>query len=325
MQLDLNLLTALDALLEEESVTGAADRSGVSTPAMSRTLGRIRKATGDDILVRTGHAMVPTPFAVEIRARVAEVVAQSRALLSPRRELDLAGLTRTFGIVAHDAALEAIAADLVSSVRREAPGVALRLLGESAGDTQDLARGRVDLELSGTRSTLPSIHTETVSRHPLVVAMGTRHPLAARSEITVEEYAAASYVTVSRRGRLRDPFDEFLGERGLARRVVASLPTLAAALDVVRGGEVLAVVTAGGAQREGIVTGAMPVEWPAASMNMSWHRRSHDDQAHRWLRSLVRGLLSGEGASRGEPLAQAAGSTSMPSSLPGMEASSLRV
>lgn len=61
MQLDLNLLTALDALLEEGSVTGAADRLHVTAPAMSRSLGRIRKATGDQILVRTGHHMTPTP------------------------------------------------------------------------------------------------------------------------------------------------------------------------------------------------------------------------------------------------------------------------
>src|SRR5688500_18733448 len=96
MQLDLNLLTALHALLEEGSVTGAADRLRLSAPAVSRNLGRIRRLTGDDILVRTGRTMTPTPYALAVREQVAELVRQANAVLAPSRELDLAALERTF-------------------------------------------------------------------------------------------------------------------------------------------------------------------------------------------------------------------------------------
>ena len=83
MQADLNLLTVLDALLEEGSVMGAAERLHLSSPAVSRTLGRIRKVTGDDILVRTGHTMTPTPYALGIREEVNRLVRQANAVLTP--------------------------------------------------------------------------------------------------------------------------------------------------------------------------------------------------------------------------------------------------
>src|SRR3954471_15354795 len=96
MQLDLNLLTVLDALLEEGSVLGAADRLHLSSPAVSRSLGRIRKLTGDDILVRTGRTMTPTPYALAIREQVSGLVRQANAVLAPSRDLNVAALERIF-------------------------------------------------------------------------------------------------------------------------------------------------------------------------------------------------------------------------------------
>src|SRR3954471_24657706 len=113
VDLDLNLLTALDALLEEGSVMGAADRLHLSSPAISRTLGRLRKLTGDDILVRTGRTMTPTPHALAVRAQVSDLVRQPQAVLAPSRELDLAALDRTFTLQCHDALASALAPRLL--------------------------------------------------------------------------------------------------------------------------------------------------------------------------------------------------------------------
>lgn len=121
MQLDLNLLTALDALLEEGSVTGAAARLHVTAPAMSRSLGRIRKATGDQILVRAGRNMLPTPRALAMRAEVHALVQQAHRLLSARQELDLAALDRVFTVRWHDALTSACGTALTAAVHRQAP------------------------------------------------------------------------------------------------------------------------------------------------------------------------------------------------------------
>src|SRR6187549_648548 len=115
MSLDFNLLPALDALLEEESVMGAADRMRLSAPAMSRTLGRIRQATGDPILVRTGRTMTATPRALAIREQVHQLVAQVQEVMSPEGEIDFTTLERTFTLRWHDSLTMAIGPHLLAA------------------------------------------------------------------------------------------------------------------------------------------------------------------------------------------------------------------
>jgi DNA-binding transcriptional LysR family regulator len=114
--MDLNLLTALDALLEHNSVVMAAEHLHLTPPAISRTLSRIRHVTGDDILVRSGRTMVPTPYALSIRAQVRALVQEASTLLKPTGALDLATLDREFSVRGHDALLAALAPALLASV-----------------------------------------------------------------------------------------------------------------------------------------------------------------------------------------------------------------
>ncbi|MFH8980457.1 LysR family transcriptional regulator [Streptomyces varsoviensis] len=293
MQLDLNLLTALDALLEEGSVAGAADRLHVTAPAMSRTLGRIRQATGDQILVRTGRTMVPTPHALELRARVHDVVQQAHQLLSRDRELDLATLNRTFTIRWHDALAAACGPALLAAVHRQAPGVRLRLLAESGSDTPELRRGEVDLESSSAEPAAPGIRHQLVGEDHLVAAVRPGHPLA-DGPLTPERYAAAEHVTVSRRGRLRDPVDDALAALGLDRRVIAAAPSTAAAFPLVLDTDLVVTVprsVTGPALR---TAGLRPLPLPAPlamppiPLHLVWHQRHDNDRAHAWLRAQAR-------------------------------------
>jgi DNA-binding transcriptional LysR family regulator len=146
VHVDLNLLIALDALLEENSVAAAADRLHLSAPAMSRTLSRIRRATGDDILVRSGRTMTPTPRALELREETRELVRRATAVLTPPRTLDLDALDRVFTIRSHDALAAALAPPLAAALAA-APGVQVRLLAEPSADVADLARGHTDVEI----------------------------------------------------------------------------------------------------------------------------------------------------------------------------------
>ncbi|HEX6347427.1 LysR family transcriptional regulator [Umezawaea sp.] len=294
MQLDLNLLTALDALLEEGSVTGAADRLHLSAPAMSRTLGRIRRATGDQILVRTGRTMTPTPHATAIREEVHALVQQVRTVLSPEREVDLGTLDRVFTLRWHDSITTAVGAELLTAVRAQAPGVRLRFLVEPLADTDDLRRGHVDLETSSDEPELPEISRELVGRDRLVVLLRADHPLTARP-LTPEAYAAAEHITVSRRGRLRDPVDDVLEGTGLRRAVVAAAPTTLAAVRLVHRTDLLTVV----AERTsralvadlGLVALPLPVAMPDVPLYLAWHQRYDGDHAHVWLRGLALAAL----------------------------------
>ncbi len=294
MQLDLNLLTALDALLEEGSVAGAADRLHLTPPAMSRALGRIRSVMDDQILVRTGRTMTPTPRALAVRAQVHALVQQAQSVLAPEHGLDLATLERTFTLRWHDAVVNAIGPGLLASVRAQAPGVRLRLLAEAGTDTNDLRQGRVDLEIGATLPELPDIQHETVAHDHLVVAVRADHPYA-DGPFALDQYADADHVTVSRRGRLRDPIDDLLQERGRRRRVVAAVPTSTAALHIVRHSDILVAVpehlTRAVVGELGLRVLPLPLDPEPIPVVLAWHQRYDDDRAHGWLRGQVRDAL----------------------------------
>lgn len=297
MQLDLNLLTALDALLEEESVTGAADRLHLSAPAMSRTLGRIRAVTGDPILVRNGRHMHPTPRALALREEVRSLVLRSREVLAPERELDVATLQRTFAIRGHDALTAVLAPALLRRVAQDAPGVSLRFLGEAAADTSDLRRGVVDLEVGSAVAATPDVEQEHLSDDELVGVARGDHPLL-RGAIDLDAYAAAPHIVVSRRGRLRDRTDEALEASGRSRTVVASVASTAAAVEMVLATDAVVVLPASVARRLhpglGLASFTPPVGLPPVAVVLAWPRRFSGDSGHAWMRDQVRRILAPE-------------------------------
>jgi DNA-binding transcriptional LysR family regulator len=295
MQLDLNLLTAFDALLEERSVSGAAERLHLSAPAVSRTLARLRRVTGDQILVRTGRTMTATPYAIAVHEEVHRLVQQAEAILEPERELDLTTLKRTFTLECHDAIAAAAGLGFVARAASEAPGVSLRLLAEAPTDTQDLRHGDVDLKIGADEPQLPEIRFETIGHDRLVVVMRRGHPLAGR-RLTLELFAGERHLIVSRRGRLQDPVDTELAKRGLARRVVAAAPTSTAALYFVARSDLLVAaperVCAQMIDVLDLRTVHHPLDLEQIPVNLVWHQRYETDHAHTWLREIVRSTLT---------------------------------
>ncbi|MCX2954997.1 LysR family transcriptional regulator [Lentzea sp. NEAU-D7] len=292
MQADLNLLTVLDALLEEGSVMGAAERLHLSSPAVSRTLGRIRKVTGDDILVRTGHTMTPTPYALGIADEVHRLVRQANAVLAPSRELELAELERTFTIQCHDALASSVVPVLIGRIAERAPGVRLRVLAEHSADTDDLRHGRVDLELGGGTPELPEFRSETLGTDALAVVMRSGHPC---TELDLRAYADYPHVVVSRRGRLTAPIDDLLAAEGLRRKVIATVATVHSAVQIAAASDALVTTTAilcrPLIEAFGLVTLPLPAESPEAPINCNWHQRYDSDLAHAWLRAQVRTVV----------------------------------
>ncbi|MCD9143231.1 LysR family transcriptional regulator [Streptomyces albireticuli] len=303
-RLDLNLLIALDALLAEESVTAAADRLGLSGPAMSRTLGRIRQALGDPVLVRAGRHMVPTPRALALRPRVRRVLDDARGLFTAEAEADPATLTRTFTLSAHDSSILAFGAALLGRARDEAPGVTLRFLAEGPGGPAPLRDGVIDLEVGVIDRQEPEIRVETLFQDRMVGVARAGHPLLTGT-VTPRRYAAAGHLVDSRRGRLSGPVDEALAAHGLRRRVVGSVPTFAAALHVL--GATDAVGCAPGrlgapaVAALGLRTFEIPVDLPPLTVAMAWHPRHDADSGHRWLRGLVRDAVGEYGAPEAAP------------------------
>jgi DNA-binding transcriptional LysR family regulator len=288
--LDLNLLRVLDALLDERSVTAAAGRVHLSVPATSRALGRLRVALGDELLVRAGRELVLTPRALELRPLVAELLQRAGQLTESATALDPARLQRTFAVRANDGTVLTLGASLLSAVAELAPGVVLRLLPEADEDPAALRIGLVDIDIGVIAGAPPDIHTQVVGHERYVGLARAGHPLLARP-VTAPRFAAAQHVSASRRGRTDGPIDAALARLGLQRRVRATVGTMAAALWLVAGTELVAAVPAslaGGAGRSlGLESFELPLQLAPTEYRIAWHARLDRDPAHAWLRELI--------------------------------------
>ena len=293
--LDLNLLLALDALLELRSVGLAAKRLHTSAPAMSRTLGRLRRRLDDPVLVRAGRQMVPTPRALAMQVEVHDVIARARALFASPERVEPRRLSRTFSLQMGDIGmLSTVAERLLTRVRTEAPGVTLRFVGESHEDTHSLRDGGVDLEVGQTGHLDPEISVEDLVTERMVGVVRAGHPLLKR-RVTAKRFADAEHVVFSRRGRLRGPVDDLLAEHGLQRRVVVCAPTPAGGLFLVRSSDLVAMMPAGlgryAMEALNLTSFSIPLDLPPLTISMAWHPRHDADGAHRWLRQCVREVL----------------------------------
>ncbi|MFB7873737.1 LysR substrate-binding domain-containing protein [Nocardia sp. NPDC056064] len=301
--IDLNLLVALDALLEEGSVNGAAARLHLSGPAMSRTLGRIRIALADPILVRTGRSMTPTPRAVAIRSEVRELVERVGLLFAPVAEIEPSTLVREFAIQIDEALVAVFGGELLAAVARTAPGVSLRFLGEGAVTEGGLRGGAVDLEVGQITGAAPEVLVEPLFADRIVAIVRPGHRLADGAP-TVRDFAAADHLSTSRRGRRAGPIDAALAELGLRRRVVASAPNFTAGLFLVRDSDLVGV--AGERAHRGLLASlglvSVPVLLPVPPVEiaMAWHPRHAADGEHRWLRERVRDVFAPLAAMAGE-------------------------
>lgn len=297
---DLNLLFALDALLEEGSVAGAARRLRLSQSAMSRALARLREVTGDPLLVRAGRGLVASPRAIALRQSVGRTLHDAEAALRPTRALDPAKLKRTFTLRTTEGFVENFGAALLRRVSAEAPGVRLHFLHKLDKNSGPLRDGSVDLETGVVDKNLgPEVRTQALfqDRHVGVVRVG--HKLS-RAKVTVAQYAAAAHVHISRRENDFGAIDTALSRLGLKRDVVTVVGGFSAALALVRSSDMVATVFERhtGNLFDGMHSFALPLRIPRFTVSMLWHPRLDGDEAHRWLRNCLRGVCAVEPATR---------------------------
>lgn len=291
---DLNLLFTLEVLLAEGSVAGAAKRLGLSPSAMSRAVARLRKTTGDPLMVRIGRELVPTPRALELRERVGQLVREAELVLGPAEALDLATLERTFTLRTGDGFVENFGPRLIEAIRSEAPGVRLRFMQKSGEDSEALHTGIVDLETGVVRENAnPELRTQALFVDSFVGVVRMGHPLSQR-EITPSSYAAGLHVDVSRHVPLPEaetgPIDGALNSAGFERTVSIAVGGFSSALALARASDLIATVPRRHtkALREDMFCFELPFSLPDIRVSMLWHPRLHEDQAHRWLRGQVR-------------------------------------
>jgi DNA-binding transcriptional LysR family regulator len=293
---DLNLLNVFDALMRERSVTRAGERVGLSQPAVSAALNRLRAALGDQLFVRRGAEMVPTPRAEALAEPVRDALGQVETALFADARFDPAASTRTFTLMGADFFSTLVMPRLFERLRAEAPGVRLRLLDSARGAVDRLLQeDAIDLALERPLAMPEWVASEQLFVSPFSVIAAAGDPAVAGADpgepLPLELFCAMPHAIRSIDGSMSGALDDALAAVGLSRSVVLALPHFhGVALAVARGGLIAAVpkqFAEAVAGELGLAVYAPPVPVPAPEIKMYWRRRHDRNPAHAWLRARV--------------------------------------
>jgi DNA-binding transcriptional LysR family regulator len=288
-KMDLNLLPLLDAILATESVGKAAALVGLSKPAASHALSRIREQLGDPILVRAGQKWVLTQRATALAPRVRAALTEARGVLSADRAFDPKELRREFRIHATDQMLSLLGLALGHAVTVAAPNVGLRFLPLELDEAHAL-RTDVDLALGVFHDLSPELRVQKLFDDKFACAVRAGHPKV-KGKLTLETYLALRHVVIAPRGMPGSVVDDALAERSLARRAVRWVPYTSSALEFVAESDCIATlserVTRRLAARYAVQVLPPPLPLPPCAGAQVWHSRLDADPAHGWLRRLV--------------------------------------
>lgn len=286
---DLNLLVALHALLDAGGVTAAARRVGVTQPAMSRSLARLRELFGDPLLVRSGRGMVRTPLAIELGPPLAQLLERVATLLEPDGPFDPRA-PRRFRVAMVDYAGAVVLPNLARSLAADAPGVALdvRPLAEWDAVASALARGTLDAAIGFEHDVPASLERRELLRDRFVCVVRRGHPRVGK-RLTLRRYVELPHVLVSSRGPVTGVADVALARRGLARTIAVTVPHFMVAPQVVRRGNAIATL----AERIATLAPAglrlfePPLEIPGFTLMLAWHGAQGASVARTWLRERI--------------------------------------
>lgn len=288
--MDLALLVPLDALLQESSVTGAARRVGLSTPAMSHALARIRERLGDPILVRSGRGMLLTPRALALKPEVQQVLRAAREVLAPAGAFVPDALERTFVVHATDYVLTVLGPAVDRLLREEAPRACVRFVPNTADDATALRDEGSDLAV-GIYGDLPAeMRSRQLLTDRFVVVVRRGHPLVRRGRMTLTQFVGLRHLQVAPRGKPGGYLDDVLRERGLSRVVARAVPYFVTALQLAAETDYALTVSERIARRHAAALNLEVLEAPLSlrpyALSLLWHPRLDADPAHRFLRDV---------------------------------------
>jgi DNA-binding transcriptional LysR family regulator len=288
--IDLNLLRVFDTVLNERGVTPAAARLGLTQPAVSNALARLRGAFGDALFVRTPGGMDPTPFARELAEPVRQALALLESALAHGPGFDPATSTRGFRFYMSDLGQVEFLPPLVERVQRSAPGVRLEAVGLEVEDIGvALAAGTLDLAVGFLPGLGPPLQRRALFRDPYVCLMRADHP-AIGKKLTRKKFLAASHALVSYRGGHR-VIEEALERAGLARRIALRVPHFTVVPMILERSDLILTLPARVARvferRGSLKSLPPPVPIPPAEVAVHWHERFEGDPGNRWLRDLM--------------------------------------
>ncbi len=291
---DLNLLPPLAALLEERHVTRAAERSGLSQPAMSRALARLRQALDDQLLVRDGTGYVLTPRAERIQRQLAGLMPRLEVLFAAE-VFDPATAEENYRIATTDYPLLLFFPQAAREINKLSPHSTLRVEPYRDEVFDDMQHGTLDLSFYGAAPPSAFRH-EVLFDDRCVCVMAADHPLAKRKRLTLDEYLRCSHLMIDIIDGQQPVIDNRLRELGLARRGALTLPLFVGAPAALPESNLVATLTERLMDRYGddpaIAVVRAPIELERMEYFMVWHPRLEHDPAQQWLRDTIRAVVA---------------------------------
>ena len=286
---DLELLRVFDQLFRFRHLTRASRQLGLSQPAVSRSLARLRTLFGDPLFVKTHAGMLPTPRAELLAVGVSDVLQRAQALMLPT-EFERETLTRTFVIGSVDYLEADVLPRVLSAMAIEAPSVSIVSRPLLVDAAEALSSGRIDLAIGLRQQMPPDAVAQQLFEDGFVCAVREGHPSVKRT-LSLQRFVELGHILIAPRGEPGSSVDTALAAQGLSRRIAVrthtflAAPMIAAQTDYVLTGPRRIVMPM--AAKYGLRTFTPPVTVMPFTIHQAWHPRVHDDPAHAWFRGLV--------------------------------------
>lgn len=298
-ELDLNLLYAFAVVMEEGSMTAAAKRLGVTQPAISHKLRRLREALGDRLFVTGGASLVPTERAAAMAEPLRLALHSLSAIVADNEPFDAEHAEHEFVVSSADLFEFAVLPAFLDFLHAEAPRVRLTAVSRRVNMIEGMRQGTIHLAIGPSFEAIPGLRQSKMLEEPFVVLGRKRHP-AFRGGLTLERYLDAEHILIAPEGLPGGFVDRALAKQGLSRRVVfrgghfAPAPFLAASSDLL----LTAPKTLATAAADYLDISTRPVPLPLGPVPtmMAWHERFDRDPAHRWFRDLMRRFVATRGS-----------------------------
>lgn len=299
---DLNLLRVLDALLQDGSTVRAGQRIGLSQPAVSAALGRLRASLGDPLFVRSGQRLQPTDFARSLALPLREILDSLESLLSGPGAFDPARAEQNFRVSGTDFFAEMLMPSLAGELFRSAPNVVVQLVDLVPDNyVNTLERYLVDIALLPKMAFPEWVQVQPVFHSSFVVVARTGHPRLGRAGLVpgdvvpLDLFCDLGHILMSPEGKLKALGDAALARIGRERRVVMTMPFFNGVYRAVAESDLVSLIPQQLARRMAPLVGLdiyhAPIPVDPALLYMIWHKRSSGNPAHRWLRELIARLL----------------------------------
>ena len=287
-KVDLNLFIVFDAIYTEANLTRAGQIVGITQPAVSNALSRLRETFNDPLFVRTAQGMVPTPMAQNIIGPVRNALQLLRVSVQESRIFNPLQANKTFRISMTDLIEAVILPPLFQRLRRQAPAVQIEsFLAKRRETTKELAAGRIDFAVDAPLNTDPQVRHVKLLEDRYVCAMRKGHPLA-KDKISLDDYLSLTHIHISSRRSGLGLVDLALGKMGIQRKIALRSQHYLMASQVMQQTDMAMTVPESFAHRHGLHAVELPVnDVPAQETHLYWHESTDQDPANRWMREQL--------------------------------------